>query len=638
MARDDSLEIRRITRARIDLRVGSYVKHHNRIYKVTENLDFDAVLGLDVETGRSRALAITEIDVLEPDDKSSPALDAAEIGDEDWRIAQERFDIIKPFIDRPRGRKDVEARAKEVGVSADSIYRWLNRYETNHDLSSLVPMKRGIRPGSIKLPYAVEEIIRNVIDTHYLTRQKPTIQSAVSEIRRRCDLRGLKPPSYNAIRSRIAMIPERERLKRRGEREKAINRFHPVAGKFPGADYPLAVVQIDHTPVDIVLVDDRTRQPIGRPWLTLAIDVFSRVVAGYYLSLDAPSVTSVGLCMAHAMLPKDEWLIMHGVEAEWPVWGIPSKAHVDNGPDFQSEDFKRSCAMYGITVEYRPVKTPRYGGHIERLLGTLMKEIHGLPGTTFSSVREKGEYDPDKHASMTMEEFEKWLVHFICKVYHERFHHGIGMSPIMKWRQGILGHGDQKGMGVPARPADRYTVMLDFMPSFRRTIQRTGVEIEGLRYYSEALRHWINYKEPGTSEKKKFLFRRDPRDVTVVWFRDPDLDGYVKVPVADQSLPQMSLWEYRKVRELLRQQGVKKASALELAHAHRELWEMVEESGRKTRKARRMAQRKKEHARKRAAEPKQPEQKTAVPDEKDAGGSLFGNIDFDAIEAYEEIE
>jgi hypothetical protein len=37
------------------------------------------------------------------------------------------------------------------------------------------------------------------------------------------------------------------------------------------------VVQIDHTLLDIILVDDLHRLSIGRPWITLAIDVFSRI-------------------------------------------------------------------------------------------------------------------------------------------------------------------------------------------------------------------------------------------------------------------------------------------------------------------------------------------------------------------------
>ncbi|EMM3213146.1 TPA: hypothetical protein ROC76_005193, partial [Escherichia coli] len=42
-------------------------------------------------------------------------------------------------------------------------------------------------------------------------------------------------------------------------------------------------------PIDLIVVDDRDRQPIGRPYLTLAIDVFTRCVLGMVVTLEAPS-------------------------------------------------------------------------------------------------------------------------------------------------------------------------------------------------------------------------------------------------------------------------------------------------------------------------------------------------------------
>ena len=52
---------------------------------------------------------------------------------------------------------------------------------------------------------------------------------------------------------------------------------------------------MEHTPVDLIVVDDRHRLPIGRPYLTAAIDVFSRCVVGVVVTLEAPSALSVGL-------------------------------------------------------------------------------------------------------------------------------------------------------------------------------------------------------------------------------------------------------------------------------------------------------------------------------------------------------
>lgn len=80
-------------------------------------------------------------------------------------------------------------------------------------------------------------------------------------------------------------------------------------------------MQIDHTPLDVIVVDEVHRKPIGRPYLTLAIDVYSRMVAGLYVTLDAPSATSVAMCISHAMNTKNEYLRELGVEGDWPVWG-----------------------------------------------------------------------------------------------------------------------------------------------------------------------------------------------------------------------------------------------------------------------------------------------------------------------------
>lgn len=98
--------------------------------------------------------------------------------------------------------------------------------------------------------------------------------------------------------------------------KKAKNKFQPKPGSFPDVAFPLDVIQIDHTPVDIILVDDKTRQPIGRPWLTIAIDIYSRMICGYYLSLDAPSEISVAMCVSHCVLPKEDWLATKEVDGE----------------------------------------------------------------------------------------------------------------------------------------------------------------------------------------------------------------------------------------------------------------------------------------------------------------------------------
>lgn len=585
-------------RERIDLSIDAFVRHGDSVYRIAQVLDFESVIGINVETGRSVSLRVPELRPLSDDGcvKSSSNIDLAEIDDEDWRIAEKRFAAIKPLTDRCTvGREEAERRAKEVGVDAATLYRWLQRYKAYGLVTALIPQKRGWKEGKGRIPHDAEQVILQVIQEFYLTPQRPTVQKTVIEVLRRCHEREVGAPSPSTIRSRIARLSEKEKLHGRGFREKAKNKFFPAAGSFPNADFPLAVMQIDHTPADIILVDDVYRRPIGRPWITLAMDVYSRMVTGYYLSFDPPSETSVAMCVAHSMLPKEEWMMLHKVDAQWPVWGIPKTIHVDNGADFRSNNFQQSCLAYGISLEFRPVKQPRYGGHIERLLGTLLREIHDLPGTTFSSIKDREGYDAEKNAAMTKSEFEGWLVALICKIYHQRQHSSIGCPPLRKWEIGIFGNAEIQGVGIPPRPSDRLTILLDFLPSFRRTVQTFGVTIEGMGYYAEALRPWISATVPETGKKMEFVFRRDPRDISAIWFFDPVIKQYFKIPFADQALPPMSMWEYQQAREKLKREGAVGINEYQILRAITELRSRVEEAKEKSKKARRQAQRRKEH-------------------------------------------
>ena len=103
------------------------------------------------------------------------------------------------------------------------------------------------------------------------------------------------------------------------------------------------------------------------------------------VTLEAPSATSVGLCLAHMVTDKRAWLERLGVEAAWPMSGKPPRLYVDNAAEFHSEALRRGCEQHGIGLPYRPKGRPHYGGIVERVIGTMMQLVHELPGTTFSN-------------------------------------------------------------------------------------------------------------------------------------------------------------------------------------------------------------------------------------------------------------
>lgn len=632
--RSSKLEPNIIDRSKIDINPGRMVVYQSVAYRITELLDYNSVLAVNLETGRSASLPIKQLKAAPQSISESKYYEFEEINENDKKEAQRRYQMIKPLFDiGDFCRKDVEELAQRIGASVTTLYRWVNQYKGSRSISSLIPKRRGWKKELSRLSPEVDNILKRVIEEVYLTPQRLKVSKIIREVNVQCAKAGLKIPHPNSVRYRVKQISERDTLRHRGQKEKASNKFEPAAGKFPNANYPLAVVQIDHTEVDLIIVDEYNRKPIGRPYLTLAIDVFSRCVVGMYLSLDAPSAVSVGMCVAHAMCSKEAWLEARGIDTDWPMCGIMDKIHVDNGSDFRSETFRLSCIEYNIDLEFRPVKRPKYGGHIERLMGTCMNEVHDIPGTTFSSIKERGEYKSDKMAVMTLNELERWLSIYITQVYHASIHSGIGARPIKKWETGVFGNADTDGHGLPSVPASIGTVLRDFLPIYRRTIQTYGVAIDGLRYYDDIMRKWINAKDPNDPKKKrKFIFRRDTRDISVVWFFDPDSKSYFRIPFANQSLPPMSIWEYRDIKKWAKEEGKDPKLDSIILQGVQKMRDMIDESHAATKKARRKKQKRTEHDLARA--------RSSLKLKKPASSSsdaLLG-IDWDAPEdAYEDI-
>src|SRR5260370_34136729 len=118
----------------------------------------------------------------------------------------------------------------------------------------------------------VDEIIRAAIDEIYLTRQKPKVTDLVGEVRRRCRVASLRPPSRSVIERRLHALPAAEVVARRQGRKAARNRYAPATGSLE-ALWPLSLVQIAHTWVVVIVVDAITRRPIRPPGWTLDIAV-----------------------------------------------------------------------------------------------------------------------------------------------------------------------------------------------------------------------------------------------------------------------------------------------------------------------------------------------------------------------------
>lgn len=566
--------------------------------------------------------------------------DLLSVSEKDWDAALGRFNALRPLLDVSATNRTlamVKTVADSIGKHPATIYRWIDKYSKTKRISVFLAKERSDR-GSTRLSAKVEAVIEQAIQDKYLTSEKPDPHAVIEEVNLQCFQQGLKRPHSNTILNRIGRLPERTKVEKRRGKKIAAEKFEPIRGHFPGADYPLAVVQMDHTPMDVIVVDEQHRQPIDRPFLTIVIDVFSRMVLGFAIYLEKPSAFTSGLAIAHAVLPKEEWLQELGVKnVDWPCWGKMRKIHCDNAKEFRGTVIGRAAQEHDITVEHRPRGQPRYGGHVERGFRTFMKRVHQLKGTTFSNIEEKAEYDAEGHAMMTRRELERWFTIYIAKYYPNRYHRGIKDTPLAKYRAGLLGTDDGRpGIGLPGRIADTQAFMLDFMPFQERTVQQYGLLIDHIFFYEDALRPWIHSKDPDDPAKaRKFIVRFNPRDMREVYFRDPNSNAYIVIPYRDRSHPPVSRWEILAAEEKLRRRGYANVNEALIFEAILEMREIEEIAEKKTKSVRR----KKE---KRERQPALPAKLGAGPLAPSSARPIpipapTANVGNDAVEAFDDI-
>lgn len=463
-----------------------------------------------------------------------------------WHEAERRAAVLRPLADLPACSRD-QARiaATALGVTDRQVYRLLRKCREGG--GALTAMLRGRSSGGRgkgRIAERRDALIREAVAELYLTPQRLSAARVVVEVRKRANAQHVRSPSAGTVRRRIAALSLEER-RRRGD----VKVPEAVLGSTVTAKAPLDMVQIDHTPVDLILVDPIERRPIGRPWVTVAIDLFSRCIAGFHVTLEAPSSTSVGLCLAHVASEKKPWLESIGIDADWPILGRPRCIGVDNAAEFHSEALERGCAQHDITIDWRPLGRPQVGGVVERVIGTLMELVHGLPGTTFSNVMQRGRYDSDKAACLTLAELERWLAVAITKLYHLRPHAGLnGEAPLRRYQEGVRALAAEGR--APPTPRNPRAFLIDFLPVVRRTVRRDGVVIDHIHYFSDPLKPWIERDGP----PRRVLIRRDPRDLSRIYIHDTDDGGYLEVGYRELARPPVSLWEHRLARSRLRRQ------------------------------------------------------------------------------------
>jgi putative transposase len=203
---------------------------------------------------------------------------------------------------------------------------------------------------------------------------------------------------------------------------------------------------------------------------------------GFYMGFEPPSCLSVMRCLKHAILPKTYVAReFPSIKSSWDCYGVPELVLVDNPPEFHSTHFERACLQIGTDIQYAKVLIPWYKGKLERFQGTMNHDLmQGNPGTTFSSILERDEYDPTRHAVVLLTTFREMLHKWIIDVYLQTPHRGIKDTPAHRW------HSELSVLPPPLPPsASELDVVLGM--TAQRVVFHYGIELEELKYNGEEL-------------------------------------------------------------------------------------------------------------------------------------------------------
>lgn len=405
-----------------------------------------------------------------------------------------------------------------------SVHGWWKRYRITKSINALLPR---VRSGFSKKEDARYAIFEDVIKSIYLNAQKLPIADVVKRMHQRITLLNLsrdkndqikqvsKSTVYRWAANLRADIKDSSRL----GAEVARNKYRTVMGGLKVSQV-LERVEIDHTPLDLIVIDKTTMLPLGRAWLTLALDKHSRIVVGFYISFNPPSSYAVLQCLKQMILIKDDLLKRFpDIKNDWPVFGIPDLLALDNGMDLHADALKKACLELGIQILYCPAATPEMKGSVERFFRTINQGlIHKLPGTTFSNIDERGDYPSEDMAAIDMETLVHLITKWIVDVYNVTPHRGIGDTPLNKWIESAK----HRAIELPVYPA-----LLDVITGVpaKRTIFHYGIELEGLHYNSRQLQEIR--KISGENMQVELKFYED--QVAFIDVFDPYTKEYLRV-------------------------------------------------------------------------------------------------------------
>lgn len=419
----------------------------------------------------------------------------ATASEEDLATANRRFDLVKRHLAGEELPHSVSARTMRLWVAK---YR-LAKEQYGNGYIGLVPKTSNRGNRAHRLTEESRNLLLQFVKDDYETLKQKTKIASWAALKHKCEECGVITPSYVTFCAAARQRPAFEQTSKRQGRRAAyahaafyleLDRTTPRHG-----DRPFEIGHIDHTQLDVEVVCSHTNRPLGRPWMTILTDAFSRRCLTLYLTFDEPSYRS---CM---MILRD-CVRRHG--------RLPQTVVVDGGREFGSTYFETLLARYECTKKTRPPAKARFGSVCERLFGTTNTQfIHNLRGNTqvMRHVRQVTKSNaPVGQAAWTIGCLYDYLSSFLFEIYDTIEHPALGQTPRQACFTGFESSGARANRLIPY---DQVFLMATLPTTQRGTAKVApgrGVIINCVRYWAEA------FRDPSV-ENQDVQVRYDPFDI-----------------------------------------------------------------------------------------------------------------------------
>lgn len=478
-------------------------------------------------------------------------------------------DRLQPIID-----EIAEKQGDPKPPSFPTVCRWLSDYQAaGCDIRALIPSYKQRGNRARRIEEKVLKIIKKAINERFLnlSQGSPTevldcVTAAIKEANDLCPSGvRLTAPDIRTIYREIERLPHYEKTAARYGKGVA-DQVHKIVQKAPVVKRPLERVEIDHTVMNLLLIDEDTGLLIGRPTITVAVDCFTRWVVGFYIGFEPPGWQSVMHCLRHAISGKEDLRKRFPkIKHEWAVCGVPETIVVDNGREFHSKSLEMACEALDIQIQYSPRAAPWYKGTVERSFLTVETTL--LPGTNgrrISQLLKKSEYDPTKDAVATLTNLTEAFCMWVVDQYSQVYHCGLKGTPAHAWQKA------QETAPLPRTPANQSDLMIVLSNVEEKPVHRYGVELNGIEYQSEELgrlrQRYYKNRSP------KFQVNFDPSDLGFIYVRDPETSNFLQVPAKDLAYASgLNLWQQKVILRWQYRQRKNNHTALSLVEAREEI-------------------------------------------------------------------